>query len=108
MACRRDNSKDMDSKDMSVSSKTGIDARTSRARVKMLNNEIVFDIPRAVPEHVRPTREQLIAWHRVTRPVRNVAGGARRVMLVEQRIEAVGGAQRHHTSDSGVGSRASA
>ena len=103
MARRRDHRADM-----SVSSKTGLEARASRARVKMLNNEIVFDIPRAVPEHVRPTREQLIAWHHITRPVRNIEAATRRVMLVEQRIEAVGGAPRHHTPDSGVGSRASA
>lgn len=58
----------------SVSSKTGIDAQGPRARVKMLNNEIVFDIPRAVPEHVRPTHEQLLDGYRATRPVRNRSG----------------------------------
>lgn len=60
--------------DMSVSSKTSIAAQALRARVKMLSNEIVFDIRRAVPEHVRPTHEQLLDWHRTTRRVRYRSG----------------------------------
>ena len=58
---------------ISVSGKT-IAAQGPRARAKMLNNEIVFDIRRAVPEHVRPTHEQLLDWHRTTRRVRNRSG----------------------------------
>jgi hypothetical protein len=53
--------------DMSVSSKTGIDTRTSWPRDKMLSNEIMFDIRRVVPEHVRPTREQQLDCDRVRR-----------------------------------------
>ena len=57
--------------DRPLSSRTANGAQEPRARVKMLNNEIVFDIPRAVPEHVRPTRKQLLDWDRVTPAVWN-------------------------------------
>ena len=60
--------------DMSVSSKNSIAAQGPRARVKMLSNEIVFDIRRAVPEHVRPTHEQLLDWPRTTRLGRTRSG----------------------------------
>jgi len=52
--------------DRPLSSRTANGAQEPRARVKMLDSEIVFDIPRAVPEHVRPTRGQLLDWDRVT------------------------------------------
>jgi hypothetical protein len=52
--------------DISVSTRTANGAHEPRARVKMLDSEIVFDIRRAVPEHVRPTREKLFDWDRVT------------------------------------------
>jgi len=70
-----------------------------RARVMMLSNEIVFDIPRAVPEHVRPTREELLDWDHVARTGRNRSDRSAVMAIPKQRIHAVGRSQRHHASD---------
>ena len=61
---------------VTVVSRTCTASQRVRARVKMLSNEIVFDIPRVVPEHVRPTHEVLLAWDHLVRRVRNISRAA--------------------------------